>query len=114
MGHLLRDLGWVDFDLDAAPSCPAAQPILPNSNLSKQNQLDSGTAKIKVNPAQLSEQMHRPVLRSVDLWGKKGARNLALFFFAPQREFAPAVCVRVRPRTPFSINTSTSVDRNRL
>ena len=33
--------------------------------------------------------------------------EISRFFVAPRREFAPAVCAR--PRTPFSINTSTSV-----
>ena len=38
---------------------------------------------------------------------EKRLREIPRFFFAPRREFAPAV--RARPRTPFSINTSTSV-----
>ena len=29
--HLVMQLGWVDFHLDVPPSCPAAQPFLPNS-----------------------------------------------------------------------------------
>ena len=37
----------------------------------------------------------------------KRVLEMSRFFVAPQREFAPAV--RARPRTPFSINTSTSV-----
>ena len=37
----------------------------------------------------------------------KRLREISRFFVAPRREFAPAVCAR--PRTPFSINTSTSV-----
>ena len=38
---------------------------------------------------------------------EKKLREISRFFVAPRREFAPAV--RARPRTPFSINTSTSV-----
>ena len=38
---------------------------------------------------------------------EKRLREISRFFVAPRREFAPAV--RARPRTPFSINTSTSV-----
>ena len=37
----------------------------------------------------------------------KWLREISHFFVAPRREFAPAV--RARPRTLFSINTSTSV-----
>ena len=43
------------------PSCPAAQPLKPISYQPKQNQADGGTAKIKVNPTQLSNQMPLPV-----------------------------------------------------
>ena len=38
---------------------------------------------------------------------EKRLREISCFFVAQRREFAPAV--RARPRTPFSINTSTSV-----
>ena len=38
---------------------------------------------------------------------EKRLREISRFFVAPRHEFAPAV--RARPRTPFSINTSTSV-----
>ena len=38
---------------------------------------------------------------------EKRLRKISRFFVAPRREFAPAVCAR--PRTPFSINTSTLV-----
>ena len=55
--HLLRDLGWVDFDLGVPPSCPAPQPLLSNS---KQNWVDTGTSKIS-QPSQVSEQMNHPV-----------------------------------------------------
>ena len=41
---------------------------------------------------------------------EKRLREISRFFVAPQREFAPAV--RARPRIPFSINTSTSVQTN--
>ena len=40
---------------------PAAQPVMPTSYQPKQNQADSGTAKIKVIPTQLSYQMPHPV-----------------------------------------------------
>ena len=43
---LLVCLGWVDFDLGVPPSCPAAQPLLPNSHQPRQNWADSGTLKI--------------------------------------------------------------------
>ena len=61
---LLRDLGWVDFDFGVPTSCPAAQPLLPNSH-SQQNWTDGGTNKIKVNPTQVSEQMNHPVVRRI-------------------------------------------------
>ena len=38
---------------------------------------------------------------------EKRLREVSRFFVAPRREFAPVV--RARPRTPFSIITSTSV-----
>ena len=38
--HLLRDQGWVDFDLGVPPSCPAAQLLLPNSHEPKRNWAD--------------------------------------------------------------------------
>ena len=38
---------------------------------------------------------------------EKMLREISRFFVAPRRVFAPAV--RARPRTPFSINTFTSV-----
>ena len=55
------DLGWVDFDLGVPPSCPSAQPLLPNSHQPKQNWADSGTLKIQVNPNPVHEQMNYPV-----------------------------------------------------
>ena len=39
---------------------------------------------------------------------EKRVREISSFFVAPRSEFAPAVCAR--PRTPFSINTSTLVE----
>ena len=42
----------VDFDICIPPSCPAAQPLLPNSHQPKQRQADSGTLKIQVNKTQ--------------------------------------------------------------
>ena len=48
-------ISWVDFDVTL--SFPAAQPILPNS----QNLAEGRSAKIKVNPTQLSEHMDNPV-----------------------------------------------------
>ena len=50
--HLLLDLGWVDFDLGVPPSCPAAQPLLPNSHQPRQSRADSGTLEIRVNKIQ--------------------------------------------------------------
>ena len=47
---------------DVPLSCPAAQQILIISHQSKQNQAESVTAKIKVNPTQLSEQKDHPLL----------------------------------------------------
>ena len=37
MSNLLMDLGWVDFDLGVPPSCPSAQPLLPNFDQPRQN-----------------------------------------------------------------------------
>ena len=43
-------------------SCPAVLPIiLPISHQPKQNQADSGTAKIKVNPTILPDHMPKPI-----------------------------------------------------
>ena len=36
-------LGWVDLDFDDPSSCPAAQPVLPNSHMHEQNRADSRT-----------------------------------------------------------------------
>lgn len=49
--------GLVDlFDLDISPSCPIAQPILPNFHLPKQ-QAGNGLAKIKANLTQPSPEL---------------------------------------------------------
>ena len=37
---------------------PAAQPILPNSHLPKQNWADSGTPKFKANPTQVHDTLY--------------------------------------------------------
>ena len=50
--HFYVDLGWVDFDFCVPPSCPAAQPLLPNSHQPKQSQADSETLEIQVNKTQ--------------------------------------------------------------
>ena len=52
--HLLANLGWVDFDL----GCSTAQPI---SHQPRQNQAEGGTAKIKVNPTKVRQEMGHPV-----------------------------------------------------
>ena len=64
VSHLLIDLVWVDFDLGAPPSCPASQPLLPNSHQPRQNWADSATLKIQVNQVheQVHEQMGHPEL----------------------------------------------------
>ena len=54
-------MGWVDFDLDAPPICPAAQLTQPYSNLPKQNQADRGMTKIKVNPTQVRDHQSHPI-----------------------------------------------------
>ena len=35
---MVWQLGWVDFDLGVPPSCPAGQPLLPNSHQPNQSQ----------------------------------------------------------------------------
>ena len=54
---------WVGLTLiwDVPPSCPAAQPVLPISHQPRQNQAEGGTAKIKVNPTQVRQEMGHPV-----------------------------------------------------
>ena len=60
---LQGDLGWVGLTLigDVPPSCPGAQPVLPISHQPRQNQAEGGTAKIKVNPTQVRQEMCHPV-----------------------------------------------------
>ena len=48
VGHLVGWLGGVNC-------IPLAKPLLPNSHQPKQNQIEGGTAKIKVNPTLLSD-----------------------------------------------------------
>ena len=51
--------GWLTLIYDVPPSFPAAQPI---SHQPKQNQVEGGTARIKVHPTQtISEHMPLPV-----------------------------------------------------
>ena len=50
--HVLVGLGWVDFDFCVPPSCPAAQPPLPNYHQLKQSRADSGILEIQVNKTQ--------------------------------------------------------------
>ena len=52
MSHLLVNLGLLDFDLGVPQSCPAAQPLLPNSHQPRQNRADSAALKIQINPTQ--------------------------------------------------------------
>ena len=40
--QVVVDLGWVDFDFNVPPCCPAAQPFQPNSHLPKHSQAGSG------------------------------------------------------------------------
>ena len=57
---------WVGLTLiwDVPPSCPAAQPVLPISHKPRQNQAEGGTAKIKVNPTQVHQEMCYPAQKS--------------------------------------------------
>lgn len=48
---------WLTLIYDFSLACPIAQPLLPNSLQPKQNQVRSGTIKMKVNPPQLSDQV---------------------------------------------------------
>ena len=47
--QVVKYLGLGDFDLglDIPPSCPTTQPVLPNSDLPKQNRANSGMTEIK-------------------------------------------------------------------
>ena len=55
-------MGWLTLIWDVPPSCPAAQPVLPISHQPWQNQAEGGTAKIKVNPTEVRQEMSRPGL----------------------------------------------------
>ena len=55
-------MAWVGLTLI---SCPAAQPLLPNSHQPKQSRADSGTLKIQVNRTQ--SQLTWDTLYTVDL-----------------------------------------------
>ena len=46
---------------DVPPSCPAAQPVLPISHQPRQNQAKAETAKIKVKPNKVRQEMGHPV-----------------------------------------------------
>ena len=64
VAHHVSVLSWVDFDSMFHSSCPTDLPILPISHQPKQNQADSGTAKIKVNPTQARDVIgHPPFMR---------------------------------------------------
>ena len=46
--------------MDVPPSCPPVQPVLPISHQPKQNQAEGVTAKIKVNPTEVRQEMDLP------------------------------------------------------
>ena len=52
VGLVVVHLGWVGFDLNVPPCCPAAQQIQPNSHLPKHNLAGSGMTQIYVNQTQ--------------------------------------------------------------
>ena len=62
-GWSISPQSWVGLTwiYDDTLSCPAAQPLLPTSHQPKQNQAEGGTAKIKVNPTQVHQEMCHPV-----------------------------------------------------
>ena len=59
-------------------SCPAALPTLPFSHQPKQNEADSGTAKIKVNPTQVGDLLGHPVLVLFERTFVSGKVNVTL------------------------------------
>ena len=65
VSQLFVGLGWVDFDLGVPPSCPAAQPLLPNSHQPNQNRADGGTLKIQVDPTQSTSRWDTLCINSV-------------------------------------------------
>ena len=77
-------LTWI---WDVPPSCPSAQPLLPTSHQPRQNQAEGGTAKIIVNPTQLSEQMPLPVV-VLELSGSKKETSASLVLFPGKHRFA--------------------------
>ena len=56
-----RSLVGLTLIWDVPPPCPPAQPVLPISHQPRQNQAEGGTAKIKVNPTQVRQEMGLPV-----------------------------------------------------
>ena len=72
--HLLANLDWVDFDLGCSP-------ILPSSSASSVHflsaQAEGGTAKIKVNPTKVRQDMDLPPRMRSDCQGL-----VKLFFFS--------------------------------
>ena len=50
------------MDLDFPSSCPAAQPLLPDSHPPKQNRAGSGMKNSKVNPTQVCDHEPHPVV----------------------------------------------------
>ena len=63
-GRSILSDSWVRLTsiYDVPSSSPLAQPFLPISHQPKQNQAKGGTAKLRVNPTQQSDQMWRPVI----------------------------------------------------
>ena len=64
MIHLLSNLIWIYFDLGCStifPSYPASSAKF--THQPKQNPAEGGTAKIKVNPTQVRQEMCHPVQR---------------------------------------------------
>ena len=62
---------------DVPPSYPAPQPVLPISHQPRQNQAEGGTAKIKVTPTQVCQEMGPPVqfLPNLQLPKQNGANS---------------------------------------
>ena len=58
-----RSLVGLTLILDVPPTCPAAHPVLLISHQPRQNQAEGGTAKIKVNPTEVRQEMCHPVVR---------------------------------------------------
>ena len=85
-GHLLmhgepsargpRTWAGLTLILAVSPSCPAALPILPNSQLPNQNRAVAETAWTIVKPTQVHKQMTLAVLKRVELAVRNGAATL--------------------------------------